>query len=133
MANEWTFRLSGQLKSSTNNNAFNSSPAFQSFQPNFAGTNGPTPGSVSIATAGTQIVLTALSAQGGWCLLANLDLTNYVTMGVYNGSTFFPMLELLPGEFKWVRLSRTLVSGGNVFYAKANTAAVELLVQAFDA
>lgn len=133
MANEITVRSGLQIQSTTNNLLFNTSPALTSFLANFAGTVGPTPGTVSIATGGTTISLAALTAQGGWCLLRNLDLTNYVTYGVYNGSAFFPLGELLPGEWVIVRLSRTLVSGSNVFRAQANTAAVLLEVMAFDA
>jgi hypothetical protein len=68
----------------------------------------------------------------------NLDSTNYVEVGVLVGATFYPMLELLPGETYVVRLSRNLQYGptGTAhtqdLHLRANTASVKVLVEAFE-
>lgn len=56
----------------------------------------------------------------GWAFFRNLDVTNYVELGLDVTGTFVPFCKLLPGEYALVPLSTTAV------YAKANTAAVNL-------
>jgi|SRR6185312_1802574 len=114
------------------------------FQPSVSGTNGPTPGAVTITTSGTDISLAQLDAMGGLCVLCNIDSTNYVTVGIRDNVTneFYPIVELLPTEFYVVRLSRKLPkaeAGTGTFsgtrstlHAKADTANVILRIDAFD-
>lgn len=108
------------------------------------GSNGPTPGSVTIPVNGTDVTFPQLTAMGGFCRLMNLDPVNYVTVGVRDKSTneFYPLLELLPGETYVCRLSRklpmeeagtgTFLGSNTVLHAKADTANIILLVEAFD-
>jgi hypothetical protein len=119
-----------------------------SFLANQETAGGPTPGMVAIAGtgAGTSITLSAL-ARPGLCRIQNLDATNFVQVGVWDGTNFFPMIELLPGESYVVRLARDLneeygtgtgtTSGVvNALRAKASGvgpgASINLLVEAFE-
>jgi hypothetical protein len=110
-----------------------------------AGANGPTPGSLLIATTpGTDVNLSELSAVGGFCVLANLDSTNWVEYGIYDAgsSLFFPLGEILAGEQYILRLSRNLgkdypgsgtgVPIGATLRIVANTASCRVFVGAFD-
>lgn len=141
MANEATV-LSG-LNILTGN--LNYRPPQQQFQGNVTGAFGPVPGAVLIATApGTSILLTGIIVPG-YCKISNIDQTNFVTIGIWDGTHFFPMLEVRPNESYVVRLSRELgneygtgtgtgtVGSGMVLRAVADTAAVKLVVEAFEA
>ncbi len=87
---------------------------------------GPTPGEFLATLLGTDVNLANLT-QPGWCWLMNLGVdsfgnnlagtagnefnwTNYVEYGLYDHTTnaFYPLGELLPGEFTVLRLSRFL-------------------------
>ncbi len=70
---------------------------------------GPTPGIITATTSGTVVTFDALT-QPGVCRLQNQDSTNYVEVGLSDGSFFYPLLELLPGETYAVRLYRNLDS-----------------------
>jgi hypothetical protein len=74
----------------------------------------------NIGTTYEQIVIPAEIATAGYAFFRNLDATNYVEIGVVVAATFYPLLKLKPGEVAVCRLATT------TFYAKANTAAVNL-------
>lgn len=108
------------------------------------GKKGPTPGAVAITTAGTDIDFSQLTTPG-LCRIQNLDDTNYVEYGIWEptGSIFYPLGELLPGEFFVLRFSRNLqeqyagtgtgtTGPTNRLRFKANTASVDVLVEAFE-
>jgi hypothetical protein len=108
------------------------------------GTKGPTPGAVSCTTAGTDIDLSELTTPG-WCVLRNIDPTNFVSVGVWHpqNNEFFPFLELLPGEQAVIRLSRNFTQefftgtgttgpGNNTLRIKANVATCVVVVDAFE-
>lgn len=111
-----------------------------------AGGVGPTPGSFLAALAGTRVDLDELTRPGGLCIIKNLDEANYVIVGIFDGVEFYPMLELLPGEFYPCRLSRELgrsvgtgVPGTGAYDAgsyslmvKATVAPCIVSVEAFD-
>ena len=113
MADEIQYRATLQIRNGTLN--FQSNP--QAFNADQDGEpNGPSPGSITATTSGTLIDFSELT-QVGMCFFMNLDDTNYVIIGVYDhiALVFHPVLELLPGEFSPVRLSRFLgteLSGG---------------------
>lgn len=108
------------------------------FKADVAGTNGPTPGTVTAATTGTTVGLSQLTGFGGLCFLANLDATNYVTYGVYAGSTFYPLGKLLAGESVVLRLADGVQYGATGtahtqdLRLVANAAPVVVRVEAFD-
>lgn len=81
-----------------------------SFNADVTGTNGPTPGSILVGVTHTEPDLTQITSPGGFCVIQNIDATNFVEVGVYSShfTEFFPMMELLPGEIYVVRLSRYL-------------------------
>jgi len=58
-------------------------------------------------------------SSAGWCMIKNLDTTNYVEFGVEVSAAFYPFVKILPGEtagpFKLATLSA---------FARANTASV---------
>lgn len=90
--------------------------------------NGPTPGSLLIGTTSTYVDLTQLTTPGV-CRVRNLDATNYVEFGIYDGSTFFPLGEIGPLEQYVFKFSRNVSTS---FRMKANTAACRCLVEAFE-
>lgn len=77
---------------------------------NQAGVPGTFVGAVLVSQNGTDINLSNLTTPGGWCRIFNTDPTNYVTYGVRDPDTnkFYPVGELLAGEFVIIRLSRLL-------------------------
>ncbi len=88
---------------------------------------GPSPGALLIATAGTDIDLSEL-ATPALCVITNLDTTNFLEYGIWDGATFHELGEVQPGEFYVLRLSRNLTG----LRLKADTAACEAIVEAFD-
>lgn len=74
----------------------------------------------NIATTQEQIVIPPEIATAGYAFFKNLDGTNYVEIGLYIASTFYPLIHLKPLEVAVLRLATT------TFYAKAHTAAVNL-------
>ena len=117
-----------------NNNALQYSSYPKSFQAIQTTANGVTPGTVTIATSVTDVVLTGLLVPG-IVHIVNLDPNNFVTFGLHDSTIFRPLGELLPGE-SWVfRLSRTILTANTAadkFAMLADTAAVKVLVAAFD-
>lgn len=134
MANEAT--ITGALSIVNGTFQYQSRPS--QFLATVTGKNGPTPGAVTITTSGTTVSLSQLTALGGFCFLQNLDVTNYLTYGIYASATFYPFGELLPGEFAVVRLSRILQFGAtgtahvDDLRLQANTASVIAMIAAFD-
>lgn len=68
---------------------------------------GPFIGATNIPTAGVNIDLSQLTL-AGTCRITNQDPTNYVEWGMYDGTYFTPLGELLPGQNAQFRLSRNL-------------------------
>lgn len=114
---------------------YDSRPA--AFSADVTGTRGPTPGALNVTTAGVEVDLSALTTPG-LCRIMNLDATNYVQVGIYDGSNFWEMVELLPGETYVFRLARTIGKGTGTSYTtgslmlKANTATCVCIVEAFE-
>lgn len=84
-------------------------------------------GCASIGTTQEALVLQDVSSLG-WARFENLDTTNYVEIGVVVSATFYPFIKLLAGEFVFTRLGTAVVP-----YARANTAAVQLDYEIFQA
>lgn len=113
------------------------------FTANVTGTKGPVPGALAVSTAGTDVDLSELT-DPGLCRIMNLDSTNYMEVGIWDGLEFIPFAEVLPGESYVLRLSRNLRVGpsygtgtgttdtGNTLRLKADTASVNALVEAFE-
>ncbi len=108
------------------------------------GTKGPVPGSISVALAGTDVDLSELT-QPGLCKMTNQDDENYVEYGIREPSTttFYPLGEIGPGESYVIKLSRNLQeeyqgvgtatsAATNFLHFKANTAPVNVLIEAFE-
>lgn len=103
--------------------------------------NGPTPGAISVSVAGTDVSLAQLTTPG-FCVITNLDLTNFVSVGTWGDSEFIPLIEVGPGEFAMFKLSRNLgksygvgtgtTDSGATLRLKADTAACKVLVEAFE-
>lgn len=88
-----------------------------------AAVGGPTPGYVTIGTTEESVAFSELGTEG-YCILQNLDSTNYVQWGfstaVYGG-------RLEAGEAAVFRLEPS-----TTLYLKANTAACKVNILAFE-
>ncbi len=140
MANEATIRASLQIISGKLQ--YFSKPVV--FLADVAGAKGPVPGAIWIEVDGTDIDFSELTVPS-LCRFMNLDPTNFVEWGIWDpeGSTFYPVGELLPGEFSVIRLSRNLgeeygtataTTGAdtNKLRFRADTARCNVLVEAFE-
>lgn len=75
----------------------------------------------SIATSSTAVTIASAVSTAGFAFFRNLDATNYVEIGVEDGSmTFIAFAKLKPGQAGLIPLATTSI------YAKADTAAVLL-------
>ena len=124
-------------------------PGATSFKADMAGdAYGPTPGNLLVTVEGIDVDLTGLSSLGGWCRIQNLDAVvssvNYLSIGAWDGASFYPLHELLQGEHYQCRLSRDLAeefgtgtgttgAGINTLRLKAYDATIPVLVEAFNA
>lgn len=134
------------LKRSGSITQLNYNPPMSVVTATVTGTKGPTPGALTIPTGGKVIPLNELVTPG-LCVLRNLDDTNYVEYGMLLTETgdFIPLGEILPGESYVLRFSRnareayeetgtgTTGTSGAAFFMKANTADVNVSVEAFEA
>lgn len=118
------------------------------FDADVDGALGPTPGAILASIYGTDVDLSQLTVPG-ICRLSNQDSDNFVTYGIYDpeADKFYPLGELLPGEFYILRLSRDLgwesTGSGtgtgttgpqtNRLRVQADTAACAVLIEAFEA
>ena len=99
-------------------------------QIDMTGTFGPTPGAVAVGTGatGTSIDLSALTT-GGVIKVTNLDSTNFITVGIYDGSTtYYPLVKVAAGKSVIFYLATIT----NV-RAKADTATVNASFEAYEA
>lgn len=143
--------MSGEVRSTIQVNIRKGNLNYQSFpaswQGNIDATNpsGPAPGAIQVTTAGVSVVFNELVLPS-YCILQNLDLTNFVSYGLDYGGDFLPLGEVLPGELYVIRLSRllgTLISdvitgtgaaaSGATFFLKAEISPVNVFVGAFEA
>ena len=143
MANEARIQSSLQVRKTSGSITvldYRSQPS--SYQATVTGTKGPVPGAINVPVTGVSVNFAELT-QPGLCRFMNLDATNFVTIGIYDGAAVFPVLELLPGEIQVVRLSRYLQeefagtgtgtpSDVDQLWLFADTAACNVLVEAFE-
>lgn len=115
------------------------------FTVDVSGTKGPSPGAIQVTIAGTDVDFSQLTTPG-LCRIMNLDPTNYVEYGIRDVASrkFYPLGEILPGETYVLRLSRNIQeeyypstgtgTTGDIdkFHIKANKAACNILVEAFE-
>lgn len=140
MASEATIRSSLQIVAG--NIEYQSRPA--AFVATVTGRKGPVPGAIQATTDGISVDFSQLDTPA-LCRIQNLDLTNYVTVGIWEPDTskFYPLMELLPGESYVFRLSRDIGeqyagtgtgtdTPNNAVRIKANTSACNVLVEAFE-
>lgn len=117
MANEATVHSSLQIRSSSG--SLNYRTARGAFTADVAGNKGPVPGALTVPVGGVNVDLSGLTYPG-LCVVSNLEAVGaatYVRFGVSDGSSFYPVIELLPGESYAIRLPRT----GGVEYAGTGT------------
>lgn len=136
--NEASIRTSLQIN--VGNLEYRSSPT--QFLADVSGSSAPTPGKVTATLAGTDIDISLLTTPG-LCWIQNLDPDNYVTLGLWDGVSFFPIMEWLAGENFVNRLSRvlseeqgtgtgTITADVNTLRLKADTAPCECIVDIFE-
>ena len=129
-----TQQINGSIGLSINNGnlQFQSSNHLGATQVN---ANGPSPGAILATTGGVNVSFAQLVLPGV-CLIKNNDPTNYVTIGLFDGSTFRPFAEVLAGETYLLRFSRTMLTANtaaDVLRLVANTATVDVEILCFDA
>lgn len=111
------------------------------FRGDVTGKFGPAPGAFSVTTEGVDVDLSMFTTPG-YCIIRNLDATNFFTIGAWDGIEFIPLFEVLPGEHYVMRLSRQVGNAygtgtgvtdtGNTLRFKADTAAVNAVVEGFE-
>ena len=77
----------------------------------------------TVATTAEALSINSDISTVGWAWLTNVDATNFVEVGHWDGTTFFPVLRLKPKEVAVARLSPSAT-----LYARADTADVQLQV-----
>ena len=87
---------------------------------------------------GSQVALDLGSVTTpGWAVFSNLDVTNYVEVGIVVAATFYPFLRLGPGTASPAvagdQSGPIKLSPGVVLYALANTGAVSLFYIVYNA
>jgi len=139
MANE--ANITSGLNISKSNLQYRSYPT--SFKADVAGSKGPSPGSITVDQNGTDVDLSEIGTPG-FCRVMNQDSTYTIIVGLWNGSTLYPIIDLLPGEHYTVRLSEwfgeefgtgtgTATTGtGNTLRVKSVSGNAETLVEVFD-
>lgn len=140
MANEFLVRSGLQVKSGNVSYSRN-----KTFRASLRADDvlGPTPGMMTISTAGEDISFAELG-NPGLIWIENYDANNYIEYGLHDGTIFHYWGEVLPGEAFPIRLSRNFgeeaVAAGtgtsavvNTFFVRANTAACRVLIEAFEA
>jgi len=139
MANEATIRASLTIVNGNLN--YRSFPS--EFKADVAGTLGPTPGAFSATLAGVDVDFSELTTPG-LCRIANLDSTNFVEVGIWDGVSFYPFMDILAGEWWVYRIAASLTDefgtgtgttgpAINTLRIKADTAACNVVVEAFEA
>lgn len=123
MANEWLVTHQVRLI----NGSLKYDPGEVSFRADQTTKKGPSPGFLLISTAGEDITFTDLTTPG-IVVIKNLDAANFVEYGIWDGSTFHELGEVLAGEEFVFRMSRNMTG----FRMKADTAEVAVQVLAFD-
>lgn len=133
MSNEATIHTSLQISNSTSGFKYRSYPT--GYNDDVTGSKGPTPGAIACSTGGTDVDLSELTTPG-WCRIENLDPTNYITVGIWDGLTFHEFGEVGPNEFWVIKLSRLVGDAVGTDYGnlriKADTATCNVLVEAFE-
>lgn len=114
------------------------------FNADVTGAKGPVPGAFTASTSGTDVDLSELTTPG-FCVITNLDATNYVEYGTYDvaNSKFHPLGEIGAGEAYLIKFSRNLfeeytgagtgtTADINRLRIKANTASCNVVVEAYE-
>lgn len=116
-------------------------PPIRSYPTTFTATvtegKGPTPGAIAVTTVGVDVDLSQLATYG-FCELRNQASVGEVMVGIWNGTTFYPFKDLLPGENYVIRLSDHLgdefetgtgtTGNGNTLRIKAKTVTCNVYV-----
>lgn len=143
MANEARITSSLQIifpPGATGNINYQSQPT--AFNADVSTALGPTPGAIVATVAGVDVSLAVLTVPG-FCRIRNLDETNFVEVGIWDGVSFYPFMDILAGESYIVRLSASLGDefgtgtgtsgpGINTLRVKADTASCNVVVEAFE-
>jgi hypothetical protein len=105
MSNE--IRVQGSLQVNNGSLQYQSRPS--SYSADMANEKGAAPGRVLATPAGVSVVFPSGVGPGGVAFVQNLG-TSPVEYGLWDAALgrFLPLLEMLPGEFHVVRLSREL-------------------------
>lgn len=133
--------ITASLRITKDNLQYTSEPG--TYTADVTGTKGPTPGAIDVPVTGADVDLSELTIPG-FCVLQNLDETNFVTYGIKDPETliFYPLGELLPGEVNLLRLARDIGqeegtgagtgNQSNTFHFIADTDSCNVVISAFE-
>lgn len=102
--------------------------------------SGPKPGGLTIPTTGLSVDFSGLITPG-FGVIINYDTVNFVEYGIYDGSRFFPIHEVGPGEVYPFKMARNFggefsgtgtPSDVDLMRIQANTASVEVFLGVFE-
>jgi hypothetical protein len=128
MAKEITINLTASL----NNPSTTTTAAVlkDTFQPGSVSVNQATQlmfaEAITCTTADTAITFTGVTTQG-YCMLQNLDTTNYVTFGPASAGAIVNFMRLKAGECAVFRLDPSCT-----FRVQANTASCKVLIKVYN-
>lgn len=105
MANE--ARITSGLSIRSPSNGFIYQASNPTFTADVLNPRGPTPGLLRVSST-TQVVDTSLLTQPGLCKVTNLDRATVLEIGLKVGSSFYPIIDVLPGEWYIFRLAKYL-------------------------
>jgi len=134
MSNE--ARVNTQLQITKGNLQYRSSPT--AFLGDVTGAVGPTPGAIEVPITGVDVDFSVLTTPG-YCRIYNFDDTNFIIWGAHDGTDFYPLGEVRPGESYVLRLYRYLGGLGTgtgttvKLHLMADTATCYVAVEAFEA
>lgn len=130
MANEGRATLSYQIKKGNINETKSLTKLFD-----VTSGKGPSPGAITVPTTGVNVSFDNLS-DPDLCVIINLDSTNYVTWGVYDGVTYTAVGRINAGDWAKINLADNIDAGtgtsGPNLRLVANTASCIVQILAHD-
>jgi len=121
--------MADEIRGSVALNVTNGSFLFNkniSFNFDQAAIGGGNPGTVDVGTSEEVIALGDITTEG-WCIIQNLDTTNYVDWGPTSGGSMVQVGRLEAGEFACLRLYP-----GLTLRMQANTSACKVEINVFE-
>jgi hypothetical protein len=107
------------------NGSFKDDPNIQPITIAQSAVGGGNPGTITITTSEADITIGLTSPR--FCIIENLDDTNYFTIGPKSAGAMVALAKLKPGEFAVIPLAASVT-----LRAIANTASVKARIRAYE-